>query len=255
MKRFRYAIVVLLMFAATDAMAWKSEVNKAVLMFAEENLSNKAKREVEKLLNAPLSSLKFENNGENKTHLNEDGKSVTTDEKDAVVILEKAIATLEDKTAATDVRRRALLTIAELTVNIHCPANILIDKHLDEDFTFGRHNSMQIGFRYYAVRKINWQELWQTEYHRTHGGVFSAEMYLYDWQIATKDMAKKYRKEPVAPRRWVEQMGARVLQSLKVIYPNALVEMSDVAKMEKINDASMYDAALHLANLLNKTFK
>lgn len=255
MKILRYIVASLMVLLATDAMAWRAEINRAVLLFAEENLSNRAKREVESLLNAPLSSLEFENKGMNKTRLNEDGKSVTTDEKDAVVMLEKAIATLEDKGATAEARRRALHTVAETTVDIHCLANILIDKHLEKDFTFGRHNSMQIGFRYYAVKRMNWQELWHKEYHRTHGGVFSAEMYLYDMKIATAGMAKHYKRQPVAPRRWAEQTGEQALRLLKLIYPDALVEMSEVSNMEDINDASMYAAGFHLANLLNKTLK
>ena len=254
MKSLRYIIVALFVFVATEAMAWTAEVNKAVLMFAEENLSNRAKKEVEKLLNAPLSSVEFVNKGKSKTSLNESGKSVTTNEKDAVVQLEKAVATLSDKGATTEERKAALLIAVEKTVDIHCLANILIDKHLEKNFTFSRHNSMQVGFRYYAVKKANWQGIWHKEFHKSHG-VFSAEMYVYDWKIATKGMAKHYKKEPVAPRKWAEQSGERAMQALKVFQPNLLLEIVEVPKIEEVNNACLYDAAFHLANLLNKTLK
>ena len=129
MKSLRYIVVALLAFVATDAMAWTAEVNKAVLMFAEENLSNKAKSAVCELLGEPLSSVEFVNKGKSKTRLDENGKSVTTNEKDAVVLLEKAIATLENKKATIEERRAALIGAVENTVDIHCLANVLIDKH------------------------------------------------------------------------------------------------------------------------------
>lgn len=254
MKSLRYIVVALFTLVATDALAWTAEVNKAVLMFAEENLSNKAKKEVNLLLGAPLSSVKFTNKGKSKTRLDENGKSVTKDEKDAVVKLEKAIAALENKSTTTEERRAALLAAVEMAVDIHCPANILVDKHLEKNFTFSRHNSMQIGFRYYKVTKTSWQSLWHQAYHKSHG-VFSAEMYLYDWQIATKGMAKRYKKEAVAPRKWVEQSYERVLPALKKLHTDDIIEMFEVPKLEEVNNACLYDAAFHLANLLNKTLK
>lgn len=254
MKSLRYIAVALFALVATDAMAWTSEVNRAVVMFVEEHLSNKAKKEVNLLLGAPLSSVEFVNGGKSKTRLDESGKSVTTDEKDAVVLLEKAIATLESESATAEERKSALLTAIEMTVDIHCLANILIDKHLEKNFAFFCHNSMQIGFRYYAKKKTSWQSEWHNKYHTSHG-VFSAEMYLYDWQIATKGRAKEYRKEPVAPRKWAEQSAKRAFVALGTLQPNAVVENAEVARLEYLNDDSLYDASFHLAILLNKILK
>ena len=254
MKSLRYIAVALFALVATDAMAWTSEVNRAVVMFAEEHLSKRAKSGVEQLLGAPLSSVEFVNEGKSKTRLDESGKSVTTDEKDAVVLLEKAIATLESESATAEERKSALLTAIEMTVDIHCLANILIDKHLEKNFAIFSHNSMQIGFRYYAKKKTSWQSEWHNKYHTSHG-VFSAEMYLYDWRIATKGRAKEYRKEPVAPRKWAEQSAKRAFVALGTLQPNAVVENAEVARLEYLNDDSLYDAAFHLANLLNKTLK
>ena len=254
MKSFRYIVVALFALVATDALAWTAEVNKAVLMLAEENLANKSKKEIEKLLGAPLSSIEFAKKGKNKSRLDENGKSVTTNAKDAVVRLEKAVATLQDKSASASERKAALLTAAELTVDIHCPSNILIDKHLEKNFTFRRHKSMQVDFIYYTIKKSSWQAVWHKEFHKSHG-VFSAEMYLYDWKIATKGLAKRYKKEAVAPRKWVEKIGERVFDALKVFQPDVLTETVEVPKMEEVNNACLYDAAFHLANLLNKTLK
>ena len=254
MKSLRYVAIAICLFVVPNAMAWTVEVNKAVLMFAEENLSNRTKKEVQALLGAPLSSIKFEKKGKNKSRLDENGKSVTTNAKDAVVKLEKAIATLQDKSVSASERKAALLVAAEMTVDIHCPSNILIDKHLEKNFTFRRHNSMQVEFIYYAIKKATWQGLWHKEFHKSHG-VFSAEMYLFDWHIATKGMAKKYKKECVEPRKWVEKTGERVFDALKVFQPDALTETVEVPKMEEVNNACMHDAAFHLANLLNKTLK
>ena len=255
MKNLRYIAVAFFALVAIDAMAWTAEVNRAVMMLAEENLTPKAKKEVNKLLGAPLSSIEFVNKGKSKARLDENGKSVTTSEKDAVVLLEKAVATLESESATTGERRAALRAAVEMTVDIHCLANILIDKHLEKDFVISRHNSMQVGFRYYKVTKTGWLSLWHKTYHKNHGGVFSAEMYLYDMTLATEGMAKKYKKEPVAPRKWAELSGERAMQALKVLQPNTIIENIYLYKLEDMNDACMYDAAFRLAKLLNKSLK
>ena len=253
MKSLRYIVVAILTLVAVDAMAWTAEVNKAVLMLAEENLSKRSAKAVEALLGNKLSSVEFTNKGESKTRLDENGKSVTADEKDVVVLLEKAIATLENKSAAAEERKAALLTAIEMTVDVHCMANVLIDKHLEKDFPFTLHNAMQVGFRYYRVTKTSWQGLWHKEYHASRDN-FSPEMFLYDWQIATKGMAKHYKKEVVAPRKWAEQTGERALHALKVIRPDAVIDKAEVYKLYEVTDSCIHDAVFRLANLLNKTF-
>ena len=254
MKNLRYIIVAIFALVAVDAMAWTDKVNKAVLMFAEQNLSKKSAKEVEALLGNTLSSVEFTNKGKSSSRLDENGKSVTNDEKDAVVLLEKAIATLEDKSATAEERKAALLTAVEMTVDIHCMANILIDKHLEKDFTFTRHNAMQVGFRYYKAAEVSWQRVWHEEYY-ANSDVFSLEMCLFDLQIATKGMAKHYKKEELAPRKWAEQTGERVFQALKVIHPGVLIDRVEVHKLREVTNSCLYDAAFRLANLLNKTFK
>lgn len=255
MKSLRYIVIALFTLVATDVAAWPTQVNRALLMFAEENISKRAKREVYKVLDGmPLSSVADDMKGQNKTRLNEEGKSVTTNEEDAVVLLEKAIATLKNEGVSVSERRAALLTAVEMTVYMHCPAYILIDRHLEENFTFGGHNVMQKGSRFYKVKEFDWQGLWLKEYRRRHV-VFSAEMYVYDWKIATAGRAKSYKRLPIAPRKWAETTGERVLIALKTLQPNAVVELSELAKLESINDACLYDAGFNLTNLINDIFK
>lgn len=253
MKGLRYIVFALFALSAMEAAAWTTEVNRAVLMFAEENLTRGAKRKVNELLGAPLSSVEFEKKGKNRSRLNKQGQSVATSEHDGVVQLEEAIATLKDRDASPAERKAALLATVELTVDIHCLANVVIDGALEKNFTFSRHNAMQEGFRFYAVKKMSWRNVWHSYFHGSHGR-FSAEMYLYDWSIATKGMAKGYKKESVAPRKWVEKTGERALQALKVIEPDALIDNVEIAKLEEINNSAMYDAAFHLAHLLNTIF-
>ena len=251
MKSLKFTLMMLFSAVAINAMAWNAEINKAIVMFAEQNLSNKTKKSVESILDKPLNSVVFANKGKNQTRLNEEGKSVTTDENDAVVRLEKAISVFSDNNSSMAERKAALLEVVELTVDIHCPSNILIDKKLEGDFTFGRDNGRPKNSRWFKVQDRKWQAMWHSQYHKDHGA-FSAEMYVYDWQIATKGMAKQYKKAAVAPRAWAEQTGARVLESLKTFYPGSVVNMLEITKQEPVNDAAMYDAAFRVALVLNK---
>ena len=239
---------------AVEASAWTTEVNKAILMLAEENLSRKAQKEVEALLGAPLSSIEFAQKGKSKTRLNESGKSVTTDAKDGVVVLEKALVTLGNKGASAEERKAALVAVAEHTVDIHCPSNILIDKHLEGDFKFGRENGRPRNSRWFKVDKREWQAMWHKLFH-TQLGAWSSDMYLYDWKIATKGMAKQFKKQAITPRIWAEQTGAIVLKSLKVFKPNAEVGRMEITNLEEVNNDCMYKAAFRLADVLNQTLK
>ena len=239
---------------AVEASAWTTEVNKAILMFAEENLSRKAQKEVEALLGAPLSSIEFAQKGKSKTRLNESGKSVTTDAKDGVVVLEKALVTLGNKGASAEERKAALVAVAEHTVDIHCPSNILIDKHLEGDFKFGRENGRPRTSRWFKVDKREWQAMWHSLFHKQLGA-WSSDMYIYDWRIATKGMAKQFKKQAVAPRLWAEQTGAVVFEALKVFKPNAEVDRMQITNLEEVNNLLMYKAAFRLADVLNQTLK
>ena len=252
--KLRYLILAAMAAVAVEASAWTTEVNKAILMFAEENLSRKAQKEVEAVLGAPLSSIEFAQKGKSKSRLNENGKSVTTDAKDGVVVLEKALATLGKKGASVEERKAALLAVAEHTVDIHCPANILIDKHLEGDFKFGRENGRPRNSRWFKVDKREWQSMWHKLFH-TQLGAWSPDMYIYDWHIATKGMAKQFKKQAVTPRLWAEQTGAVVFKALKVFKPNAEVDRMQITNLEEVNNNLMYKAAFRLADVLNQTLK
>ena len=254
MKRFLYIVVTLVVAVAYEASAWTAEVNKAVLMLAEENLSSKAKKEAVQILGTSLSEVVFVNKGKSQTRLNESGKSVTTDKKDAVVRLEDAIAVLKREGVSAEERKAALLTLLETTVDIHCPANILIDKHLEADFKFGRDNGRPKTSRWFKVNKKAWQKMWHSDFHASLGA-FSAEMYIYDWHISTKGMAKSYKKQPIAPREWAEQTGAIVLSALKVFKPEAVVDRMEITKLEEVNNRCLYNAAFRLAKVLNEVLR
>lgn len=252
MKRILYMVAALAV--AFEASAWTTEVNTAVLMMVEENLSSKAKREVAEILGTSLSAVEFVNKGTNKTRLNENGKSVTTDKTDAVVILENGIAVLKREDASAEERKAALLNVVEMTVDIHCPANILVDRHLEGDFKFGRDNGRPKTSRWFKINERKWQKMWHSDFH-TGLGVFSPEMYIYDWHISTKGMAKRYKKQPVAPREWAEQTGAIVLSALKIFQPDVVVDRMEITKLEEVNNGCMYNAIFRLANLLNEVLK
>ena len=254
MKRFLYIAATLLVAVSFEASAWTAEVNKAVLMLAEENLSSKAKREASHILGTPIAEVVFAGKGECQTRLNESGKSVTTDKNDAVVRLEDAIAALQREGLSAEERKAALLTLMETTVDIHCPANILIDKHLEADFKFGRDNGRPKTSRWFKINKREWRNMWHSHFH-SQLGAFSAEMYLYDWHISTKGMAKNFKKQPVAPRKWAEQTGEVVLSAIKVFKPEVVVDRMEITKLEEVNNRCLYNAAFRLANLLNTVLK
>ena len=254
MKGFRYIVVVLLALTAREAFAWSDAANKAILMLAEENLSRRAKREVAEVLGAPLSAIVLDRCGKHTTRLDEGCRSVTKSEEDAVVLLEKGIATLKDKKVTSAERKEALRSVAEMVVVIHNPANIRIDKYLEKEFSFGVDNDLPKDSWLHKVSKMSWQKMWNEQIDKTLRS-FSAEMYLYDWHIATKGMAKRYKSEAVAPRKWAEHTAAKVLPLLGTFKTDGVVSNLEIIKLEEENNHCRYDAAFRLAALLNDIFK
>ena len=250
MRGLRYMVIVVALMASVEALAWCAEVNKAILMFAEQNMTNRAKREVAAILGAPLCSVEFENGGKSRTLLDESGKSITTDAEDAVVRLEKAVAILSDRDATAEERKKALKIAAEMTVDIHGPSNILVAKALEADFSFGRDNGRPKSSRWHKVDKMSWQKMWHSNFHASLGA-FSAEMYLYDWTIATKGLAKEYKNGLFSPRQWAEQTGEVVLATLPTFKPGSVVNRIEITKLGEQNNMAMYRAAFRLATLLN----
>lgn len=254
MRGFRYIVVVLLVLTAREAYAWSDAANRAVLMLAEDNLSRRAKREIAEVLGAPLNTIEFDKKSSSTVQLNVECKSVTKAEKDAVVLLEKSVATLKKEDATVVERKEALCVLAQMVVEIHNPANIRIEGNLEKDFDFGVDNDLPKDSWLHKVTKMSWQKMWNAQIDRTQRS-FSAEMYLYDWHIATKGMAKQYKGEKSAPRKWAEHTGTKVLPLLETFKPDAVVSNLEIIKLEELNNHCRYDAAFRLAGLLNDIFR
>lgn len=252
------AVVFAVVLMASEAYAFKVVGHQAIAALAEKHLTDKAKGEVKAILKSGmpkhamwLSTLRknpelaYTQQWQYAT-LNAQGKSVTTDENDAVVALEKAVNVLRNRKNESDsLVLASLRTVIQVVGDIHNPANIRIEG-----------NEATKGFEYIIITrkkpsKGTWVGLWHNFANRHD--VFSPEYYAYDIEIFAGDKKAEYEKG--TPRFWVENVGEDVVRCLEEIYPNAEVKLATHNNCEYLYDKCMAKAGYRLAALLNDIFK
>ena len=252
------AVVFALALMANQAYAFHAESHRAIAALAEKHLTDNAKEQVRTILKSTMPQnamwiFSLRKNPELAytqqwmvATLNAAGKSVTTDENDAVVAIERATKVLRNRKNESDsLVLASLRTLIQIVGEIHNPANIRIEG-----------NEATKGFSFTITTrkkpsKGTWRGLWHNFSNRHN--VFSPEYYAYDIEIFAGDKKSEYEKG--TPRFWAENVGEDVVRCLNEVYPNAEVSMISVNNYEYLFDKCMAKAGYRLAALLNDIFK
>ena len=251
------AVLFALAMIATEAYAFKAIGHQTIAALAEKHLNDKAQGEVKAILKSGMTKhamwlfslrknpeLAYTQQWQYAT-LDAEGKSVTTDENDAVVALEKAVNVLRNRKNESDsLVLASLRTVIQIVGDIHNPANIRIEG-----------NEATKGFEYTVAStkkpfKATWVGLWHNFANRHD--VFSPEYYAHDIEIFAGEKKAEYEKG--TPRFWAENVGEDVVRCLEVVYPNAEVSPIDQNNYEYLYDKCMAKAGYRLAALLNDIF-
>lgn len=252
------AVIFALAMVSGEAFAFKSLGHQTIAALAQRHLTDKAKTEVQNILKSDMSKhamwlyslrkradLAYVQEWQYTT-LNAEGKSVTTYENDAVVVLEKAIEVLRNRQNESDsLVLASLRTVIQIVGDIHNPSNIRIEG-----------NEATKGFKFTLVsRKTRSEMLWRNMWHNyaNRHDVFSADYYATDVDIFAGDKKSEYEKG--TPRFWAENVGEDVVRCLEVISPGTEVSMTDYNNYEYLYDKCMAKAGYRLAALLNDIFK
>ena len=253
MKRIFLAIAFVAMFFS--AKAWTSLVDNASYIIARKYMSKQALAEYNRLTALRQTvDYKWVADDAARATLDADLRSTTTDEKDVVVRLEKAVEVLRNRKNESDsLVQASLRTAIQLVGDIHNLSNIHIE---------GNETTKGFDFTLYAVtkgssagekmtkRKSSWRALWHN-YTNRHD-VFSPHYYAADIELSLANKKAEYEKG--TPRFWAENVGEDVVRCLEVIYPNALIKTEIEHRYEDINDKCMAKAGYRLAALLNEIF-
>jgi hypothetical protein len=186
------------------------------------------------------------------TTLAADGKSVTVDENDGVVQLEKAIAVLRNRASESDsLVQASLRTVIHLVGDLHTLSHIRIEGiDATKGFTYVTWNEMT--GKSSKNGKGSWYRLWESNFINRYT-IFTPQYYADDIDIFAKEKKAEYEKGE--PRFWVENCGEDVVRALKHFNSGEPVPAQVTNSHEFNHTRCMAKAGYRLAALLNDIFK
>lgn len=263
----KIVIMFAMLLVANSVFAFDTFTHQTVSAITEMYLTDKAKREVQDILQSTIykecvwvnTLRKNPDYAHTKdwhfTVLNVEGKSVTTYENDGVVQLEKSIEVLRHRANYNEEDvKTALRKVIHLTQDLHCLSHIYIDGYdQTRGFTFRVWDELT------SKRSASWNANW----HRQWDGAWSSRYYIFtptyygeDIDIYARGMKEAYSKG--TPREWVEEGGRDVLYALKDFYTGGNgdeVRIKVLLNYEYLHTKCLAKAGYRLAALLNDIFK
>lgn len=257
-------VALALLCAINSADAFNAFGHQTIAALADRYLTDNAKKEVKAILKTDmlkastwLNTLRknpelAHTKGWHYTTLASNGKSVTTDENDGVVQLEKAIAVLRNRTNERDsLVQASLRTVIHLVADLHSLSHIRIEGvEATKGFTYVTWN--EVTGKGSKNGKGSWFRLWESHFINRYT-IFTPQFYADDIDIFAKDKKAEYEKGE--PRFWVENGGEDVVRALKHFNTGEPVPAQVTNRHEYNHTRCMAKAAYRLAALLNDIFK
>jgi hypothetical protein len=263
MKKIIIAALALLC-AVNNAEAFNAFGHQTIAVLADTYLTDNAKKEVKAILKSDMAKASTWLNtlrknpemahtkGWHYTTLAANGKSITMDENDGVVVLEKAIAVLRNRANESDAAvQTALRTVIHLVADLHSLSHIRIDGvDATKGFTFVTWN--EATGKGSKNGKGSWFRLWESHFINRYT-IFTPQYYADDIDIFARENKAEYEKG--TPRFWVENGGEDVVRALKHFNTGEPVPAQVTNRHEYNHTRCMAKAAYRLAALLNDIFK
>lgn len=255
-----------LVMVANEALAFNTYGHQSSMVLANKYLTDNAKNEIKGILKGStmiqeavwLNTLrKNPEMAYTKSwhffRLDANGKSVTTNENDGMVVLEKAINVLRDRKNQSDsLVNASLRTVIHLVVDMHCLSHIHIDDIQEtKGFMFLHWNEIEEGKRR-KEWKSQWYSLWNNGYFGRYR-VFPLDYHADDIDIHCNEKKAEYEKG--TPRFWAENVGEDVVRALKDFPMGQIVPTNIIQRYEEVHVRCMAKAGYRLAALLNDIFK
>jgi uncharacterized protein YcfL len=263
MKRV-LVVAVAFMMVVSSASAFAPFGHQTIAALADKYLTDKAKSEVQTILQSDmikhsvwLNSLRKKEGMEHTKDwhffvLDANGKSITTNENDGVVQLEKAIDVLRNRANhSAESVNTALKTVIHLVGDIHCLSHIHIEGvDATKGFEFKSWNELEGKERKEWASK--WYNIWERTYINRYT-FFSPQYYANDIDIYACEKRNEY--ETGTPRFWAENSGEDVMRALPHFNTGEPVPTNVIQRYEYNHTKCMAKAAYRLAALLNDIFK
>ena len=259
----RYTLFCMLLLCCMELRAWNDRMHRTIAIIAEQQLTPKARKQVEKIMDGNLQSgatwfNTLRNQSETKhttawhhLHLNADMKSVTQSKKDAAVHIERCADILRNRREHNDSTVVAALKIVvHLVGDMHCPTHVYFTggPNLGK-FVFKISNDR---WDHPATQTTTWRKFWNSRFSIDHAG-FPPELYAEDLAIYYRDKKSEWSQGTV--REWANDMGSECRWLHERIKPDSTINSELKCRLENVNDRCVAKAGLRLGALLNDIFK
>lgn len=256
-------IVLVIAFVATifSAEAWTGVVNRASYLIAQKYMTPQALAEYNRIWKLRESvDYKWVADKNAKAVLDADLRSTTTDEKDIVVRIEKAVEVLRNSANHTDKEQfEALETLRRLIVELHTISRIAIDgvEHSQKDFEFtwssNREGPSPDKIDKYEKRgKLTWHKLWSSNFCFWHQA-WSSDYYAYDIDLRFGRLREQAMQGTV--RDWAQEVGVRARPMYEWAQPDMLMRYEPRLNLEDVHLEMVARAGYRLAAIMNSVAK
>ena len=252
----RIFLVVALVATVFSAQAWTKVVDEASYLIAEKYMTEAAKKECSRILALKKTvEYKWVTDKTSKVSLDANLSSTTTDEKDIVVRIEKALEVLCNRAKYSDVEQyKALVTVQKLNIELHTISRIAIEgvDHSQGDFEFTWTAGKEGSKKYEKRGQTTWHKLWANSFSFWHQG-WSSEYYAYDINLRFNKLSKQAMQGSV--RDWAHEMGLRAKPLYDWASPGMVMRHEPRLNLEDVHLEMVARSAYRLAALLNECLK
>ena len=251
-------LVLMIAFVATifSAQAWTGLLNKASYIIAKKYMTPQALAEYNRIwAQHKTYDMKWTLDKEVRAMLNADLQSVTTDEKDIVVRLEKAIDVLRNRANHSEQEQFvALFELKHLIIDLHTMSRIGIEgeEHSQHDFRFTWTAGKEGSKKYEKRGTMGWHQLWNNNFCYWHQA-WSSEYYAYDIDLRFGKLREEAMKGNV--REWAHLVGLRAKPLYEWAEPDMILTNEPRLNLEDLHLEMVGTAAYRLAAIMNTIVK
>lgn len=254
MKRIFLAIAFVALFFS--AKAWTGLVDNASYIIARKYMNEQALAEFNRISALKNSvDYKWVADSAARAMLDAELRSTTTDEKDIVVRLERAVEVLRNRANHTPGEQyKALVAVQKLIVNLHTVSCIAIDgiEQSKADFSFTWTAGKEGSKKHEKRGPLTWHKLWSSNFCFWHQG-WSSEYYAYDIDLRFGKQREALMQG--APRDWAHDMGLLAKPMYEWAQPGMVLKHEPRLNLEDLHLNNVAKAGYRLAYLMNTILK
>lgn len=252
----RLFLIIASIACVFTAQAWTKMVNGASHLIALKYMTPQAVAEYKRIEGLAKSvDYKWVAVKNEKAMLNSDLQSVTTDEKDLVVRIEKALDVLRNRANHSSLEQyAALVTVQNLLPNLHNIARIGIEgvDNSMQDFEFTWTAGKEGSKKHEKRGTLTWSRFWTNNFCFWHQG-WDSEYYAYDIDLRFGKQREQMQQGNL--RTWAHEMGVQAKPLYEKWQPGCTMNNEHRLIYEDIHLSNVARAGYRLAVLLNDVLK